>query len=143
MIRIASRNLNDKKFIRFALTPIKGIGKFNVLNVINDVYTEISKNEVLSKTIDSKEALLKFKLGELSEEVIVIIRNVIENNYLTEDDLRRKQQADIKRQIDLGIWKGLRHKLGLPTRGQRTKTNSRTVRGNRKATKSAVKPKTK
>lgn len=142
MIRIASRSLNDKQFIRFALTPIKGVGKFNVLKVIDDVYSEIIKNDSLSKTIKSKEDLLKSRLSDLSEEVIVIIRNIIENNYLNEDDLRRKQQADIKRQVDLGIWKGTRHKLGLPTRGQRTKTNSRTVRG-KKAGKSPVKSKLK
>ncbi len=115
MIRISGVTLNPKKQARFALTPIKGIGKSNVKLIL----TALKINPVT-------------KLGDLSEEIIVSIRNYIEDNFMVESDLRRKNQADIKRLIDISAWRGLRHKLGLPVRGQTTRTNSRTRRGNRK-----------
>lgn len=115
MIRISGVTLNPKKQARFALTPIKGVGKSNVKLIL----TALKINPVT-------------KLGDLSEEIIVSIRNYIEDNFMVESDLRRKNQADIKRLIDISAWRGLRHKLGLPVRGQTTRTNSRTRRGNRK-----------
>lgn len=116
MIRISGVTLNPKKQARFALTPIKGVGKSNVKLIL----TALKINPVT-------------KLGDLSEEIIVSIRNYIEDNFMVESDLRRKNQADIKRLIDISAWRGLRHKLGLPVRGQTTRTNSRTRRGNRKS----------
>lgn len=116
MIRISGVTLNPKKQARFALTPIKGVGKSNVKLIL----TALKINPVT-------------KLGDLSEDIIVAIRNYIEDNFLVESDLRRKNQSDIKRLIDISAWRGLRHKVGLPVRGQTTRTNNRTRRGNRKS----------
>ena len=115
MIRISGVNLNPKKQARFALTPIKGIGKNNVKKLLSAL------------NIDPVS-----RLGDMDESVIVLIRNYIEENFLVESDLRRKNLSDIKRLTDLGAWRGLRHKAGLPVRGQTTRTNNRTRRGNRK-----------
>jgi small subunit ribosomal protein S13 len=113
MIRIASVTLNEGKQIKFALTPIKGIGKSNVLKIL--AHFNIAGNTIL---------------GSLPEQQIIDLRNYIETTYVVEADLRRQQQANIKRLVDLSAWRGLRHKLKLPVRGQTTRTNSRTVRGN-------------
>lgn len=131
MIRIAGRNINPSKSVRFALTPIKGVGKSNIKQILDKVYDQ-SKQQFSQFT---REKLESEKLQNLPQELVVIIRNTIENNYLTEEDLRRQQLANIKRLIDLGTWRGTRHKVGLPTRGQTTRTNSRTSRGNKRVTK--------
>jgi small subunit ribosomal protein S13 len=113
MIRIAGVNLNPNKQIKFALTPIKGVGKSNVRKILaNFSYAG------------------NITLSSLSDQEVVDLRNYIESNYLVEADLRRQTMGDIKRLIDLSAWRGLRHKLGLPSRGQTTRTNSRTRRGN-------------
>ncbi len=113
MIRIAGVNLNPKKQIRFALSPIKGIGQSNVKIILKKFsYTQFAK------------------LEDLSEDEIIELRNFIESNFLIEADLRRQVQANIKKLIDTNTWRGGRHKAGLPTRGQTTRTNSRTRRGN-------------
>jgi small subunit ribosomal protein S13 len=112
MIRIAGVIINPNKQARFALSPIKGIGKSNVKKLLKELNIGF-----------------EIKLGELTEEKIVELRNHIEKNYLVEADLRRKVQADIKRLVDIKCYRGLRHTLSLPVRGQRTKTNSRTRRG--------------
>jgi small subunit ribosomal protein S13 len=117
MIRIASKNLSEKKQIRFALTPIKGIGKSNV------------KKLLAMLAIDPAS-----KLGDLSEELLTKLRNTIDENFLIETDLRREQQANIKHLIDIKSYKGDRHAKHLPVRGQTTKVNSRTVRGNKRLT---------
>lgn len=113
MIRIGGITLNEKKQIKFALTPIKGVGKNNVIDILAEFY--IVSNSYLK---------------DLSEDTLVALRNYIETKYIVEADLRRKEQSDIKRLIDIGTWRGKRHKAGLPVRGQTTKTNSRTRRGN-------------
>jgi small subunit ribosomal protein S13 len=113
MIRIAGVTLNEKKQAKFALTPIKGVGKSNI-NII------LAEFKIDARTL----------LGDVDEAVIVKLRNYIESNFLIEADLRRKQLSDIKRLIDIGTYRGSRHKSGLPTRGQRTRTNSRSIRGN-------------
>jgi small subunit ribosomal protein S13 len=115
MIRIAGVNIKGDKQAKFALTPIKGIGPTNV------------------KVILKKMGIsLETKLDDLDEQQIVSLRSEIESNYLIEADLRRFNNANIKRLIDINSHRGLRHKAGLPVRGQTTKTNSRTVRGNKK-----------
>jgi small subunit ribosomal protein S13 len=126
MIRIAGVNINDKKQIRFALTPIKGIGKNNIKKLL----TMISIDPVT-------------KLSELSEEQLTIIRNTIESEFLIESDLRRQQQSNIKHLIDIKSYKGDRHVKHLPAHGQTTKTNSRTVRGNKRSSGSSGKIKAK
>jgi small subunit ribosomal protein S13 len=115
MIRIAGVVINEKKQARFALTPIKGIGKSNVKKILVAVGIEPT-----------------VMLGDLTDEVIVKLRNHIEEEYILEADLRRLVQRNIKRLIDINSHRGLRHKAGLPVRGQTTKTNSRTRRGNKK-----------
>ena len=117
MIRIAGVNLSSSKTIKFALTPIKGIGKSNVRQIIKHFNFDVSST-----------------LDDLEEQQIIDLRNFIEGNFLIEADLRRKVSGDIKRLTDLNAWRGLRHKAGLPVRGQTTRTNSRTRRGNQRKT---------
>lgn len=113
MIRIAGITINEKKHIKFALTPIKGIGKSNIHIILKEF--EFVGNE---------------KISDLEEQLVIKLRNYIETTFLVEADLRRKNQSDIKRLVDIGTYRGSRHKNALPTRGQRTRTNSRTRRGN-------------
>jgi small subunit ribosomal protein S13 len=117
MIRIASVTIDPKKQARFALTPIKGIGKSNVRKVL-------AQAEIAETT----------KLGEITEDAMVKLRNIIETEFLVESDLRRKVNSDIKHLTDISSWRGARHKANLPVRGQTTKTNSRTRRGNKRLT---------
>jgi len=122
MIRIASVTLNSNKQARFALPLIKGVGKNNVKKILDALKIEYTT-----------------KLSDLDEQKIVELRNYIESNYLVEADLRRLQLGNIKRLIDINSWRGGRHKVGLPVRGQTTKTNSRTRRGNKRSTSSSGK----
>jgi small subunit ribosomal protein S13 len=126
MIRIAGVNINDKKQARFALTPIKGIGKSNV------------KKLLAMLNIDPVS-----KLNELSEEQLTKLRNTIDEEFLIEADLRRQQQAHIKHLIDIKTYRGDRHHKNLPVHGQTTKTNSRTVRGNKRSSGASGKIKAK
>jgi small subunit ribosomal protein S13 len=138
MIRIAGRNLNGKKQLKFAITPIKGIGKSNVRQVIKLTFDAISSDSKIKFDLNLED-LAKISLDKLPEEVLVILRNTIESNYLIEDDLRRQKQADIRRLVDLNTWRGIRHSTNMPVRGQTTRTNSRTVRGNKRNTKGSGK----
>jgi small subunit ribosomal protein S13 len=124
MIRISGVTLDPKKQARFALTPIKGVGKSNV--------------KVILSALGINPTTL---LGDVEEEKIIELRNYLESNYLVEADLRRQKQADIKRLIDINSWRGGRHKVGLPVRGQTTKVNSRTVRGNKRGSGASGKAK--
>ena len=115
MARIAGVDLPDKKRLEIALTYIYGIGKTRA-------------KEILEKTgIDGMK-----RVGELSPEELNTIRKFIEQNYKVEGDLRREVAVAIKRLVDMGCYRGIRHRLGLPVRGQRTKTNAKTRRGKRK-----------
>jgi small subunit ribosomal protein S13 len=124
MLRIASVIINEKKQAKFALTPIIGIGKNNVKLILKAL------------NIDPTS-----KLGDLDDEARVKLRNYIETEFLVEADLKRQKQANIKRLIDINCHRGIRHKLRLPVRGQTTRTNSRTVRGNKKTTGVSGRPK--
>ena len=117
MIRIAGVTIDGQKQIRFALSIIKGIGKSNVKNILTELKIEPT-----------------VKMETLSEKEVAEIRSYVENNLIIEADLRRQNLGNIKRLVDIGTWRGKRHKLHLPVRGQRTKTNSRTVRGNTRST---------
>jgi small subunit ribosomal protein S13 len=132
MIRIAGINLLPKKQLRFALTKIRGIGKNNVKVLLDNVYKEILKVPELSKSFDSYTSFLSSKLGDLEEKVLVIIRNQIDANFLVEEDLRREVKANIDRIVDLGTFRGLRHKAGMPVRGQKTRRNTKTRRKQKK-----------
>jgi len=114
MLRIAGINIPDKKRIEIALTYIFGIGR------------SLSR-EILKKTnID-----FNTKTEKLTQEQILKLRQLIEaGKYQIEGNLRRQKMVNIKRLKEINTYKGLRHSKGLPVRGQKTKTNSRTVRGN-------------
>jgi len=113
MPRIAGVNIPENKQIRIALTYIYGIGR---------VLAERALKEV---QIDSS-----LKASELTSEQVNALRNFIEKQYRVEGELRRDKMMNIKRLKDIGCWRGIRHIKGLPVRGQRTRINSRTVRGN-------------
>lgn len=124
MPRIAGVNIPENKRIEISLTYIYGIGRALSKQVLKQVNVDINK---LAKDLTSQE------LNDLKE--------VIEKNHKIEGDLRRQVMINIKRLKDIGAWRGLRHIKGLPVRGQRTKTNTRTVRGNvRKTMGSGRKP---
>jgi len=114
--RIAGVDLPRRKRIDIALTYIYGIGRTSALEIVEKAGVDGS-----------------IKSDELAEAQIRKIREVIENDYKVEGDLRRQRQMDIKRLKDLGCYRGIRHRRGLPVRGQRTRTNARTRRGPRRA----------
>ncbi len=115
MARIAGIDLPNKKRVEIALTYIYGIGR-------------PTANEILEKTEIDKDT----KVQGLSDEEVNKIRILIENEYRVEGDLRREFSLNVKRLMDLGNYRGLRHRRGLPARGQRTKTNARTRKGPRR-----------
>ncbi len=124
MSRIAGINIPDQKRIEIALTYIYGIGLSSSRKILTE--TGINPNK---------------KTSELTVEEINKIKEVIEKKHKIEGDLRREIMMNIKRLKDIGCWRGIRHIKRLPVRGQRTKTNSRTVRGNvRKTVGSGRKP---
>ena len=115
MARISGVDLPNHKRIEIALTYIYGIGR-------------ISATKIVEKTGIDPDLRAK----NLSDEQISQIRGVIENDYMVEGDLRREVNLNIKRLMDLGNYRGLRHRRGLPVRGQRTKTNARPRKGPRR-----------
>ncbi|PPI87882.1 30S ribosomal protein S13 [Candidatus Pantoea edessiphila] len=117
MARIAGINIPDKKHTVMALTAIFGIGKVRSKRIC--AVTGISEN---------------IKISELSEKQIDQLRDEVAK-FVIEGDLRREVNMSIKRLIDLGCYRGLRHRRSLPVRGQRTKTNARTRKGPRKPIK--------
>ncbi len=117
MVRIVGVNIPDNKQIKYALTYIYGIGLS-------------SSEKVLSETkIDSLR-----KASDLKTEELNLLKEIIEKNYKIEGNLKRKIMLEVKRLKDIGSWRGSRHTKKLTVRGQRTKTNSRTVRGNARRT---------
>ena len=116
MARIAGVDLPKGKRIEIALTYIFGIGRSGSQKIL----TEASVNW------DTKS-------DELTEEQITGIRKIIDEKYKVEGDLRREVSMNIKRLMDLGAYRGLRHRKGLPARGQRTSTNARTRKGPRRS----------
>ncbi|EGJ8145577.1 30S ribosomal protein S13 [Campylobacter jejuni] len=115
MARIAGVDLPKKKRIEYGLTYIYGIGLFTSRKILDKV--EISYDK---------------RVHELSEDEAAAIRKEIQENYMVEGDLRKQVAMDIKALMDLGSFRGLRHRKGLPVRGQKTKTNARTRKGKRK-----------
>lgn len=116
MARIAGVNIADNKHLVIALTAIYGVGR------------PTSKKICANLMIDPAT-----KVAELTEDQLESIRNEIAK-ITVEGDLRRTISMNIKRLMDLGCYRGLRHRRGLPLRGQRTKTNARTRKGRRKST---------
>lgn len=124
MPRIAGVNIPENKRIEVALTYVYGIGR------------PLSK-----KILDSLKIDINKKASALTSQEVNDLKEFIEKNYKIEGDLRRQIMINVKRLKDIGSWRGLRHIKGLPVRGQRTKTNNRTVRGNvRKTMGSGRKP---
>ena len=122
MARIAGVDLPKKKRIEYGLTYIYGIGLTTSRKILNKVGISLDK-----------------RVHELTEDEVAAIRNEIQNNYQVEGDLRKKVAMDIKSLMDLGSYRGLRHRRGLPVRGQKTKTNARTRKGRKKTVGSAAK----
>ncbi len=116
MARIAGVDLPRGKRMEIALTYIYGIGRTSARKVLNEAGVD-----------------LNIKSDMISGEDITKIRNVIDKSYKVEGDLRREVSMNIKRLMDLGTYRGLRHRRGLPVRGQRTSTNARTRKGPRRA----------
>ena len=112
MARIAGVDLPNDKRIEIALTYIYGIGRTSADRIIAD--TGINPDT---------------RVKDLTEDEVAKIRDQIENNYKVEGDLKREVQSNIKRLTDIGCLRGRRHRLGLPVRGQRTKTKARTRKG--------------
>jgi small subunit ribosomal protein S13 len=112
MARIAGVNLPNKR-IEIALTYIYGIGRSLACRILEQA--QINKDK---------------RSNELTEDEVNRLRNIIEKNYKVEGELKREILSNIKRLKEIGCYRGIRHAKGLPVRGQRTKTNSRTVRGN-------------
>ncbi|MFB6368463.1 MAG: 30S ribosomal protein S13, partial [Gemmatimonadota bacterium] len=115
MARIAGVDLPKDKRIEIALTYIYGIGRS-------------TSQEILEETAVNPDT----RTHELSDEDLNKLRRVIENRYKVEGALRTEESMNIKRLMDIGCYRGIRHKKGLPVRGQRTRTNARTRKGPRK-----------
>ena len=112
MARIAGVDIPNQKRVEIALTHIYGIGRS-------------SANVILAKTGINPDTRAK----DLTEEEVAKLRDVIENEYTVEGDLRREVGLNIKRMQEINCYRGIRHRKGLPVRGQRTKTNARTRKG--------------
>ena len=115
MARIAGVDLPSNKKILIALTYIYGIGVVQSRNILNKVKIDVDQ-----------------RTNELSEEQMLSIRNELSDNYVVEGELRSVIGRNIKRLVDIGTYKGMRHKRGLPVNGQNTKNNSRTRKGRKK-----------
>ena len=112
MARIAGVNIPTNKRVEIALTYIHGIGRTKARQIRETVGLPAEK-----------------RVSQLSDAEVIRIREVIDQNYIVEGDLRREVAMNIKRLMDLGTYRGLRHRRGLPVRGQRTHTNARTRKG--------------
>ena len=112
MARIAGVEIPNQKRVEIGLTYIYGIGRSTA-------------NQILAKTGIDPDTRCK----DLTEEDVSKLRDEIENNHKVEGDLRRDVALDIKRMVEIGCYRGVRHRKGLPVRGQRTKTNARTRKG--------------
>lgn len=115
MARIAGVDLPKNKRIEIGLTYIYGIGRSKSKSILEKI--NINPNIIIKN---------------LNDEQIILIRNILNNEYQVEGDLKRLQALNIKRLMDISSYKGRRHRSGLPIRGQRTRTNARTRRGSKK-----------
>ena len=122
MARIAGVDLPNKKRIEYGLTYIYGIGLYKSRQILDAAGISYDK-----------------RVYELSEDEAAAIRKEIQEHHVVEGDLRKQVAMDIKALMDLGSYRGLRHRRGLPVRGQKTKTNARTRKGRRKTVGAATK----
>ncbi|MCR4404645.1 MAG: 30S ribosomal protein S13 [Candidatus Acetothermia bacterium] len=116
MARIAGADLPDSKPVEIALTYIYGVGRPLAQRILSATRIPPTK-----------------RVRELSEDEIAELRREIEGKYVVEGDLRRRVRGDVQRLKDINCYRGLRHKVGLPVRGQRTRSNARTWKGPRPA----------
>jgi small subunit ribosomal protein S13 len=112
MARLAGVDIPREKRVEVALTYIYGVGRTRALQTLAE--TQIDGN---------------IRVKDLSDEQLVALRDFIEGTFKVEGDLRREVAADIRRKVEIGSYEGIRHRRGLPVRGQRTKTNARTRKG--------------
>ena len=112
MARISGVNIPSGKRIQIALTYIFGIGNTRAKRICEEAKLDPSK-----------------RVNSLTEQELTTIRDLIDKSYVVEGDLRRDNAVNLKRLVDLGCYRGLRHRKGLPVRGQRTHTNARTRKG--------------
>jgi len=112
MARLAGVDIPRDKRVEVALTYIYGVGRTRALATLKE--TGISGD---------------IRVKDLTDDQLVALRDYIEGNFKVEGDLRREVAADIRRKVEIGCYEGLRHRRGLPVRGQRTKTNARTRKG--------------
>ncbi len=112
MARLLGVEISDKRILKLALTDIYGIGRKTALDII----------DALSLDPISK-------IGDLTAEQLDTVRNYIDENFKTEGELKQVKFRNIKRLKDIRSYRGIRHRVGLPVRGQRTKTNARTRKG--------------
>ena len=114
-MRVAGIDIPDNKRGEISLTYIFGLGKSSANRILNEAGVDINK-----------------KVADWTEKESNKIRNIIGDNFVIEGDLKSEQRLNIKRLLDIGCYRGLRHRKGLPVRGQKTKNNSRTRKGKRK-----------
>ena len=115
MARIAGVDLPKNKVVEIGLTAIYGIGRTSAKKIMAEANIDSSK-----------------RIKDLTEDEEAKIREIIERDYMVEGDLKREVSLNIKRLMEIGCYRGIRHKRKLPVRGQRTKTNARTRKGPRK-----------
>jgi small subunit ribosomal protein S13 len=123
MARLVGVDLPREKRMEIALTYIFGIGRTRALETLKGTGVDANK-----------------RVRDLTDEELVHLRDWIETNYRVEGDLRREVAADIRRKIEIGCYQGIRHRRGLPVRGQRTHTNARTRKGPKKTVAGKKKP---
>ncbi len=121
-MRIAGIDIPDNKRGEIALTYIYGLGRSSAIKILNEAGISVDK-----------------KVSEWTEEESNKIRNIISSEFKIEGDLKSEVRLNIKRLLDIGCYRGLRHRKGLPVRGQKTKNNSRTRKGKRKTVANKIK----
>lgn len=126
MARISGVDLPRDRKVEYALPVIFGIGLTSARKILQATGVDPNK-----------------RVRDLTEEEVAKLRAVIENNYTIEGDLRREQQMNIRRLIEIGCYRGMRHRRGLPVHGQRTRTNARTRKGPKKTVSTGKRKKAK
>ena len=114
MPRIAGVDIPPKKRIEIGLTYIYGIGKAFSQDILKEIGIDVNT-----------------KADDLTDQEVAKLREVVENQYTVEGDLKKDIQSNIRRLVEIGCYRGIRHRIGLPTRGQKTKSNARTRKGPR------------
>jgi len=123
MARLVGVDLPREKRLEVALTYIFGVGRTRA-----------------KETLEATGVSPDLRVRDMGDEELVKLRDYIEANFKVEGDLRREVQADIRRKVEIGCYQGLRHRRGLPVRGQRTKTNARTRKGPKRTVAGKKKP---